>query len=1006
MNRYLTTLFLLLFLSGTAVAQYTSTLYRGRMPENYPQRHNGTCFWDRKNFVRGDVMYNGKLYEGVLMNVDAHAQELEVRPEEDRAPLVVDRGQVAWLTLGEKRLVNLRYLGYTEAPEGFFEVIRDGGKPLLMQVRKIFRTSMSYHNGQPIGYYDDEYDPDAVNLFERREYYYSIVDGQVVKIRKRALKKALKREDLSEPLLSGLLDTWHSTPIGQPQVDVPVAPGTGTGLPDGYFSEQQKDTTVVNYAQNTIQATYRNKVYVIGSEDRKEGKARVAGIVNEAETGEPLPGVLVFDDVTGTYVRSDAQGRYSILLPRGDNTLHFSLDSKEELALRVIIESPGNLDVTMTEKVTLLKAAVVSATSMENHRTAEMGIETVSMKTISKIPSAFGEGDILKAVLTLPGVQTVGEASGGFNVRGGSADQNLILFNENTIYNPSHLFGIFSAFNPDVVDGVELFKSSIPARYGGRISSVMTVRTKEGDMQRFKGSAGIGLLTSRLHLEGPISKGRTSFILGGRVSYSDWMLKMLPEGSHYSGGKAGFMDVNAGIFHRFGNGNTLQLSSYYAQDRFSFSNDTTFRYRNLDVSAVLRHRGDGESWQVSAGYDQFGNRLGQYNWEYGAYELDTRIRQGFLKGNRTRTWENHSIGYGADILLYALDPGILSPASEKSGVHLSQLDREWALEPSLYVSDEYRISDTWSAEGGLRLTAFTFLKGLRVYPRPEIRLSGKYSPADNLSFKAGFNTLNQYIHLITNTSAISPMDTWKLSDADIAPTSGWQAATGAYWTELNTGIDFSLEAYWKRSSHTLDYKPGAVLSMNPRLAEDLVPVYGRSYGVEAMVKKSTGKLTGWISYTYSRALLREMTDRGAQTIAGGKWYNAPYDKPHVVKLACNYALTHRYSFSFNVDYSTGRPVTIPIGQYWYGGVYRMAYSGRNTHRIPDYFRLDVALNIDPGHYLKALTHSSLTLGVYNLTGRRNPYSVYFTTNASGMIKGHMLSVFAAPIPYINLNILF
>jgi hypothetical protein len=644
---------------------------------------------------------------------------------------------------------------------------------------------------------------------------------------------------------------------------------------------------------------------------------------------------------------------------------------------------------------------------MAQHRNTEMGVEKVSVKTVSKIPSAFGEGDVIKAVLTLPGIKSVGEASGGFNVRGGSADQNLILYNGNTIYNPTHMFGIFSAFNPDIVENVELFKSSIPAQYGGRVSSVLNVDTKDGDMQQFRGSAGIGLLTSRLKLEVPIIKGKTSVIAGARTTYSDWLLKRLPKESAYSGGSAGFTDANLGITHRIDENNSLHAYAYFADDRFGFSGDTTFRYRNINGSLAWKHRTEEGRLNVSAGYDQYGNRVSPHHWGAGAYDLDTYIREAFLRADLTRKLgDAHELAYGFHLTGYALDPGTITPYGEESRTQFRELDRELALEPAVYASDTWKPTDELSVEGGLRLTGFYAWRGRKFYGMPDLRLALKYSPVDNLSFKAGLNSLSQNIHLISNTTAVSPMDTWKLSDADIRPTWGWQGAAGVYWTELNTGIDFSLEGYYKRSYRALDYMPGATLSMNQNLAEELVPVTGRSYGVELMARKTTGKLTGWLSYSYSRARLKEMEDRGNEAIAHGDWYNAPYDKPHEFKLVSNFALTHRYSVSLNVDYSTGRPVTVPIGTYYYGGTYRMAYSERNAYRIPDYFRVDAAFNIDPGHYLKAIYHTTITIGVYNVTGRKNPYSVFFKANEFGMTQGYMLSVFATQIPYINLNILF
>ena len=1006
----------LLSLAGTAAAQSEDPeglyagIFRGKLPGIYPYKYNGTYYWDRREFQPGDVMYNGRLYKNVYLNVDAYQGELEVRPLENTSAMVVFRNQVAWFTMGPKTFVNLRYLGYADAPEGFYEVLRDGEIPLLLRVDKQIRFDGNNGGLNMIGGDNENYNSQIHNFFYRSETFYALEKGQLRKISKRNLKRRLATP-AGTPSLGLESVTWHSHAAAAPRGRVAEAnlPGTGSGLPDGYFEEIKADTVIVQYVDNPLTATYRNKVYTVGVPGQNKGNApcRVHGTVTEAETGEPMYGVLVFDDETKTYTRTDRRGQYRINLPVGENVLHFSADGKEELALRVHVHSDGGLDVILTEKVTMLKEAVVSAESMAQHRNTEMGVEKVSVKTVNKIPSAFGEGDVIKAVLTLPGIKTVGEASGGFNVRGGSADQNLILFNGNTIYNPSHLFGIFSAFNPDIVSNVELYKSSIPAEYGGRVSSVLRVDSKDGDMQHWKGSAGIGVLTSRLQVEGPIDKGKTSVNAGGRITYSDWIMKRLPKNSAYSGGSAGFADANFGLTHRFDANNSLHVYGYYANDRFTFGGDTTFRYNNLNASVVWKHRSKIGRTEVSAGYDRYTNRLSAHEWESGAYDLDTYIRQVFLRMDRKRQLGlYHELAWGMHMTHYMLDPGILTPFGFDSMVRARTLKRENAEEPAFYLSDTWKPTDEFSLEGGVRISTFFALKDETVYfGLPDLRLAVKYSPLENLSFKAGLNSLTQYIHLISNTSAVSPMDTWKLSDAAIKPTWGWQGAGGVYWTELNTGIDFSAELYYKRTRFALDFRPGAQLAMNPDLADDLIPVFGRAYGVEVMAKKTTGKITGWLSYTYSRAHQKEMQDRGNETIAGGDWYNAPYDKPHEFKLVTNFALTHRYSFSVNVDYSTGRPVTVPIGTYWYGGNWRMAYAERNSFRIPDYFRTDIAFNIDPGHYLKAAFHTTITVGVYNVTGRKNPYSVFFK-NDSGVANGYMLSVFATQIPYVNLNILF
>ncbi len=988
-------------------AGYLSTLYRGRIPGVYPFRFNGTYYLSTQTFSTGDVLYNGKLYQDVYLNLDAYLMELVVKASPEGGGTQPDRSQVAWFTMDGRKFVNLQYMGYTEAQPGFYELVMDGKTPLLTYTRKVIQTFTQTASLSGWSELDDNFDPQVVTFFVRQEQRFSLEDGKLKKLSKRAWKRRLKEQmDSSESPLIGA-DAWHSThDYSAGTVPSATFKDAGLGLPDGYFAEKKVDTTRVSYVQNALTATYRNKLYTIGEAGMaRGGRASISGVVYEAESGLPLPGTVIFDDNTATYVRSDAQGRYRISLPLGENVLNFNAEGKEDLALRIILNASGDFDVVLTERVTILKAALVSAESMRQHRSTAIGMESVSMATANKVPSAFGEGDIIRAVLTLPGVKSVGEASGGLNVRGGSADQNLVLFNENTIYNPSHLFGMFSAFNPDVVDGVELYKSSIPAQYGGRISSVLSVNTKEGDRKRVRGSLGIGLLTSRGHIEGPIGK-KTSFVAAARTTYSDWILKLLPENSAYSGGGAGFTDANLGVTHRFSDRNSLQLFGYFATDRFSFSGDTTFRYTNINASLAWNHKGeDGSSAKVSAGYDHYTNVVGDHHWDGAAYDLQTYIRQAFLKGMRVRPLgDSHTVTYGADIVGYALDPGIIKPFGAASMRGKAELERELGVEPDLYVSDTWAITDQISLDGGVRLSSFLALNPNKFYIGPELRLSGKYSPMDNLSFKAGVNTMRQYIHLISNTASVSPMDTWRLSSAALSPTTGWQAAAGAYWTLLGSGIDLSLEAYYKQSSNALDYKSGAQLVMNPHLADELVPVRGRAYGVELMVKKPAGKLTGWVSYSYSRSQLREM-DPTAQLINGGAWYNAAYDKPHEFKLVGNYALTHRFSLSLNIDYSTGRPITVPIGSYFYAGSYHLAYSARNSHRMPDYFRIDAALNIDPGHYLKAFAHMSLTIGVYNITGRKNPYSVFFRPSYGGY-NGYMISVFGSQVPYINLNILF
>ena len=780
-------------------------------------------------------------------------------------------------------------------------------------------------------------------------------------------------------------------------------------LPAGYFENRRTtEETQVVYGDDAAQVTtFQNKIYEIGEKNNaRGGRAFVRGTVRDAASGEPVTGVSVYTE-GGAYALTDASGLYRIQLPVGDVTLSFSGYSMEDMTFHLKVYGDGALDVSMKEKVFALTGATVTAESAVRHRTAQMGIEIVRINAIKKVPVAFGESDVLKVVMTLPGVKSVGEVSNGFNVRGGSTDQNLILFNQSTLYNPSHMFGLLSAFNSDVINDVELYKSSIPVEYGGRISSVLEVRSRDGNSNKVTGSLGLGLLTSRAHLEGPLDKeGKTTFILGGRMTYSNWMLRLLPEGNGYNDGTADFGDVNVGITHKINDRNSIHACGYYSHDRFSFSPDTSFLYNNLNGSLKWRSSfGERHSLVLSAGYDTYDYAITDTFNPETAYRLSTGIRQAFLKSVfKTVLSSNHTLTYGISATHYDLRPGSYLPNGDASIVNPNVLDPERAVESAVYAGDQWTLSDAASFDAGLRyVNYYKYGAHSKMYHAPEVRIAGKYSFTDHLTAKAGFNTMTQFIHKISNCVNISPNDNWKMSDADVLPQRGWQAASGLYATVAGGTVELSAEVYYKQVKNFIDYKSGAILEMNPNLSDELIRTLCRAWGVEVMARRNIGKLNGWVSYTWSRSLQREMEDRGSATINRGEWYNSSHDKPHDFKMVANYRFTHRISLSANMDYSTGRPVTVPIGKYWYSGSWRLLYSDRNSYRIPDYFRLDLAMSIEPSHYLKQFAHMSLTFGVYNVTGRHNAYSVYYT-NENGKIKGHMMSVFATQIPYVNLNL--
>jgi len=668
-------------------------------------------------------------------------------------------------------------------------------------------------------------------------------------------------------------------------------------------------------------------------------------------------------------------------------------------------------------------------------RNTMMSSEKFKPQILKNIPSAFGESDIMKIVLTLPGVTTVGEASSGYNVRGGATDQNLILFNGGTVYNPSHLFGLFTSFNSDAVEDVELFKSSIPVEYGGRISSVLKVTSKEANMQKLTGSASIGALTSKANLEIPIVKDHVSLLLDGRTTYSDWILKQLPESSGYRNGTANFYDFGGVLTWKLNSMHRLKVYGYWSKDKFSFSSKDNYGYQNRNISAEWRSiLNDRITATFSAGLDHYDYFNEDRNVPSMAARLSFGIDQLWGKLHiRQRLTEKQALSYGLSVQHYNVQAGKYEPVGEESCITTEQLQREKALESAAYIDYERSLTEKLSVSAGLRYVMFNALgprdvnyyydgelpaEGtlretrqetgiIKTYHAPELRLSARYAIQENLSLKAGFNTMHQYIHKVSNTTIMSPTDIWKLSDLNIKPQNGWQLAAGIYHETTGKEYEFSAEVYYKHISDYLNYRSSAVLLMNHHLETDVISTKGRAYGIELQAKKPIGKLNGWVSYTYSRSQLRQDDERVAMPLNDGEWYPAEYDRPHEVKAVLNLKFTERYSFSSNFNYATGRPTTLPAGKYYdsYNQKYMPYYTDRNKYRIPDYMRLDLAFNIEPTHKLTSFLHTSFSIGVYNALARKNAYTIYYVTEGEE-IKGYKLSVFGTAIPYVSLNIRF
>lgn len=786
-------------------------------------------------------------------------------------------------------------------------------------------------------------------------------------------------------------------------------------------------------------ATSGNKIYAVGKPGSHSNQKmmEVKGVITSFKTGEPVAGVnMVVKEPTWSAAVSDANGHYVLKVPHGEVNIEMTGIGVIDTHRRLMVYGNGTLDIELEDKMQTLEEVTITANKMDNVKGVQMGVQTLTAEDMKTIPTAFGELDVIKIVQTLPGVKTMGEASSGLNVRGGSTDQNLILWNEGTIYNPTHLFGFFSAFNGSIVQDMELYKGNIPARYGGRISSVLHINSHKGNKKKYQGEISLGLLTSSLALEGPIKKDKTSLLLAGRTTYSDWLLNLLPDNSEYHEGKAGFYDINVLLSHQFSPKDNLYISGYYSHDRFNFLENEKYEYANANASLQWAHLfGENFRMTTTAGYDHYGYATKNWQKEYSAYRMGYDINQYYLKMDFDHDrLENHRIDWGWKAMMYDINPGDVKPHGTQSLYMPKTLEKEQALEAALYLNEEWDITPQLTTSMGMRYSLFnafgprtihTYREGelpsmlnvtgtetrdgsLKTWHGPEFRLGLRYAFTDNLSVKAGFNTMRQYIHKISNTLVMSPTDTWKLSDIFIKPQTGVQYSLGLYRNLMDRQLEISIEGYFKTMNNYLDYRSGAQLLMNEHLETQLLPTEGRAYGVELLLKKPRGRLNGWIGYTYSRTELRQSDPRIPRPANKGKWYPAEYDKPHDIKLVGNYQFTQRYSASLNVDYSTGRPQTMPVSQYYNEtiGATTFVFSERNGVRIPDYFRMDLSFNIKPTHRLDAKAYTFFTIGVYNLTGRKNVYSIYFQNEGEKGMKGYRMSIFGAPIPYASFNVKF
>lgn len=760
----------------------------------------------------------------------------------------------------------------------------------------------------------------------------------------------------------------------------------------------------------------------------------LAGYIREKKNGEPIVGALVYVENPFRAISTNSFGYYSLTLSAGLHVLKTQFAGMKPTQTGTLLYSDGKLDIELEEDVISLNEILVESDRDLNVSGVQMGLERIDVKTIKNIPKILGENDLIQVTLTLPGVQTIGEGASGFHVRGGNSDQNLVLLNEAPIFNTSHFLGFFSVFNADVIKKTELHKSSIPARYGSRLSSILDIQMKDGNVKKFSGQGGLGPVTGRLSLEIPLVKEKTSLILAGRTTYSDWVLNLVPDEA-LRNSRASFYDAVLRLSHQINENNSLYLSSYLSQDKFRLSSDSLFSYRNFNASFQWRHNFNNKFYGVlSTAYSQYDYTLDYQAIPVDAFELGFKIREtdlrldlGYYQGNV------HRFDFGLVNKFYVLEPGYIQSLGEESLVSRREIDQEQGLESALYFSDQIDLNERFSLNLGIRYswfgafgpaqvfdfqsdsprelsnivdsTDFQSAQIIKTYHGPEWRMAARYALNSETSLKLSYNRTRQYIHRLSNTISVAPTDTWKLSDTHIAPQIADQISLGIYKNFNGNNIETSLEIYYKKLNNLLDYKVGSDLILNENLATDVLQGRGKAYGVEVLLRKKSGKLNGWISYTFSRTFLKLDGDFQVERVNNGNFFPANYDKPHNISIISNYRLTQRYSFSANFTYSTGRPITFPIGNYQIAGGNVILFSQRNQFRIPDYYRLDLGINIEGNHKIKKLAHSFWSISVYNVLGRKNPYSVFFVIE-EGRIQGRKLSVFGAPIPTITYNFSF
>lgn len=791
-----------------------------------------------------------------------------------------------------------------------------------------------------------------------------------------------------------------------------------------------------------------NKTYIFGfilifffisTDIFSQEKFTISGSITDKKSNETLLGVNIIVESIRSGTSTNEYGFYSLSLPSGTYEIQISYIGYETITETIVLDKNFRQNFTLLPNTQMLSEVILTDRKNKAEiRKAEMSVNKLSIQEIKEMPVILGEVDIIKSILTLPGVTNAGEGQSGFNVRGGGADQNLILLDEATIYNSSHLFGLFSVFNPDAIKDLKLFKGGIPARYGGRLSSVLDIYQKEGNSKDFHMNGGIGLISSRLLAEGPIVKDKGSFLVAGRGSYAHLFLKLSNNPN-----SAYFYDLNTKLSYKLNENNNVYISGYFGRDVFSLNDSFVNTYGNAVFNFRWNHLFSNKLFSnMSMIYSDYyyGLKLDiiGFNWDSGIKNYNFKYDFKHYLSDKLK------LTYGLNAIYYDFNPGKIEPSNNSSGINERQLAKKYAFESALYFDVEQQLSDKVSVSYGIRYSSFLRLGnetinvyennqavlfnqnfqiyekatpiGTKTYGKNEViasfdnfepRLGISYVLNDNQSVKVSYNRMTQYLHLISNTQSPTPLDVWAPSDDFLQPQLLDQVALGYFRNFKDDLFSLETEVFYKKIKNRVDYIDGANLIANEAIEQVLLNGRARAYGLEVMFRKNQGKFSGWLSYTLSRTEQQTSGRTPLETgINNGKWYKTGFDKLNDLSLVGNYKLNEKWRFGANFSLQTGQPVTFPNGQYEYEGITVPNYSTRNENNLPTYHHLDISATLTPSKNKGRKWQSEWVFGFYNVYNRKNAASISFRQNSdTGGNEALRLSIFGI-VPSATYNIKF